>query len=425
MMADLYNINSHQINANDWSVTAMSKQKNHSWRFALFPIAIVFFEIVLYFSNDIFLTGIPQMIRDLHLTITEAQMTVSLWFIGAATTTLFVGVLSDYLGRRRVILFGALLYTCASASLIFIDNKFFFLFFRLVQGSMVSFLTVPGYAAIHEYFDKKRAIKILALMGSVTVAAPAIGPLLGGLILQVANWRYIFVTLFILGIVSTILLFLFVFETLALEKRHPFSFGSALSSYRRLIKTVDFIFYNSMLSLIFSGFIAWVTLSPILLLERFSFSTIQFGFIQLVVFSCYIAGSRVVHYFLTDDNHHVIIRAGLTIIFLSSLVGVLTAYVYPTHFFYFLPCIMLYSFSSALCFPILGRLAVEASEEPMGRRTGLQSAMLMLFASVGTMCAGWLYNGELLGLTRYIAFVSFIAIVILTCKKYSSLQCST
>jgi len=49
-----------------------------------------------------------------------------------------------------------------------------------------------SYATIHEIYGSTRAIRILSLMVSVSVLAPAFGPLLGGLVLKVGSWRNIF-----------------------------------------------------------------------------------------------------------------------------------------------------------------------------------------------------------------------------------------
>src|SRR5580704_8861250 len=101
----------------------------------LFTLSIVFFELALYFSNDVFLPALPNMMRDLHLSVGEAQMTISIWFVGAAFTTLFAGIISDHFGRKPILLMSALLYTIVSFFLIFTLHKYVFLFLRFIQGA--------------------------------------------------------------------------------------------------------------------------------------------------------------------------------------------------------------------------------------------------------------------------------------------------
>lgn len=397
----------------------MLKTANTSPRhMLLFPLALVFYEVALYFSNDVFLPAIPTMMLDLSLSIKEAQLTISLWFMGAAFTTLFAGLLSDHYGRRPLILISAILYTCVSFILIFTTNKYLFLSLRFLQGSMVAFLTVPGYAAIHESFSHKEAIGILAIMSSITVTAPALGPLLGGIILQLANWQAIFAVLFILGAISIILLLLYSIESLPIDKRQPLALHTAGQSYYRLLKNRHFVLYNLVSVTLFSGFIAWVTLSPLLLITHFAFSSIQFGLIQVLVFASYIVGTKAIKYILDDHNKHTLIMSALLIITCASIIGVHIAWLYPNQFFYFLPFMMAYSFSSGLCYPILGRISIEAADEPMGRRTGLQSTLFMMFASLGTSIAGYLYDGNLLSLVSYIVATSIIATLLYVFHQY-------
>jgi multidrug resistance protein len=103
-----------------------------------------------------------------------------------------VGPLSDRLGRRPILICGMLLFVLATLACALTTDFNLFLAGRFVQGATVCFILVAGYASIHEMYEQKEAIKIISLMNSVTVVAPALGPLIGGLIVTFATWRWTF-----------------------------------------------------------------------------------------------------------------------------------------------------------------------------------------------------------------------------------------
>ena len=74
---------------------------------------------------------------------------------------------------------------------------------------------IAGYAVINEIFDSQAAIKILARMKSVTIIAPAFGPLIGSFMLLYVDWPWIFYILAILSAIAITILYFLMPETLA------------------------------------------------------------------------------------------------------------------------------------------------------------------------------------------------------------------
>src|SRR5579883_2704724 len=72
----------------------------------IFPLLLVLYEISTYLSNDMYLPALPQMMADLGLSAKEAQLTLTTWFLGEASMPLIMGIISDRLGRRPVLLMG-------------------------------------------------------------------------------------------------------------------------------------------------------------------------------------------------------------------------------------------------------------------------------------------------------------------------------
>jgi len=146
-------------------------------KLSIFPLLLVIYEIANYLSNDMYLPALPQMMDELGLDAKQAQLTLTAWFFGSASMPLIIGVMADRFGRRPILLLGGMVYVLATIACALSTNGTMLLIARLIEGGMVPSMMVAGYACIHELYEQKEAIRILALMGSISVLAPALGPL--------------------------------------------------------------------------------------------------------------------------------------------------------------------------------------------------------------------------------------------------------
>ncbi|MDF5753529.1 multidrug effflux MFS transporter [Spongiactinospora sp. TRM90649] len=170
-------------------------------------------------SIDLYLPALPELARQLDATDSAAQWSISMCLIGLAAGQLFIGPLSDRIGRKRPLIIGVATYAivsllCAAAPSIAALN-----FLRLIQGLAGSAGMVVVGAMVRDMYEGQRMARILSLLMLVGGAAPIVAPVLGGQLLHVTDWRGIFVTL---GAISVLLLVAATLlpETLKPELRH-------------------------------------------------------------------------------------------------------------------------------------------------------------------------------------------------------------
>src|SRR5262245_26554719 len=116
----------------------------------LFPLLLVLYEISMYLSNDMYLPALPDMMKELDLSIQQAQLTLTTWFVRTASLPLVMGVVSDRYGRRSVLLCGGVIYILMSIVCAMTTNVHTLLIARFIQGATVPSMMVAGYACIHE-----------------------------------------------------------------------------------------------------------------------------------------------------------------------------------------------------------------------------------------------------------------------------------
>jgi len=378
----------------------------------VFPLLLVFHEIGSYLSNDMYLSALPQLVSDLNITQHEGQLTLTLWFLGAVALQLLLGPLSDRYGRRVLLLSSGIVYVIALTICAMTSNLLIFLFARFIQGITVSAVLVAGYASIHERYDQAQAIRILALMGSIVIIAPAFGPLLGSLVLLFGTWRWIFWILVCWAILTTFLLSIWMPETNPPENRHPINFKFLLKNYYAVITNWKFTGLSLTFCFTFAGFIAWLTAAPFLIVDRFGKTAMTFGIVQAIVFVFYVIANRFVKHLLEKIGPVKLVRLGLSITLVGGILSLIFAFVIPNSLSGLVIAMMIYSFGSGLSFPPLNRLAIEASPEPMGIRMAVSSTLMSGFGMLGALTVSIVYDSTIASLAYILAITIIFACLV-------------
>lgn len=383
-----------------------------------FPLLLVSYEISTYLSNDMYLPALPEMMSQLNLSMHQAQLTLTFWFAGSALLPLFMGMLVDHYGRRPVLLVGGIIYILSTITCALTSHLPSLLIARFIEGGSIPSMMVAGYACIHELYDQRAAIRILALMGSVTVLAPAIGPLIGSIILLVVGWRGIFWFIAFLAAVAIFLLYRHMPETLPADQRQPIQPMIQIKQYVRILANKQYMLMIIVLGFIFTGFIVWITAGPLLIIDQFQWSPLIFGVIQMIVFMAYIIGNHQVKYLMEHMSIKQLVLTGLTLTLCGGIAAILMCVTVPTSVLSFVMAMTLYSFGSALCFAPLNRLIIEASDEPMGTRVALFTALWTGFGTLGSILASYYYNGTIASLALLIGGCIILSFLINRLVEY-------
>ncbi|MBP2704080.1 MFS transporter [Microbispora sp. RL4-1S] len=136
--------------------------------------------------------ALPDLGRDLHAGMSGLQWTINAYTLTLAAFILLGGSLGDRLGRRKIFLVGVAWFALASAACGLAPTTPVLVLARALQG-IGGALLVPGSLAIIQATfapdDRPRAVGAWSGLGGV---AAAIGPLLGGWLVEVAGWRWVF-----------------------------------------------------------------------------------------------------------------------------------------------------------------------------------------------------------------------------------------
>lgn len=371
----------------------------------VFPFLLALYEVCAYLSNDAYLPALPTIVEDLKTTHNLVQLTLTTWFMGTASLQLILGPISDRVGRRPVMFIGAGVFILSTLGCAFSHDIHLLLFWRFIQGAAITSIIIAGYATIHELYETRQAIHLLAIMMSITVLAAAFGPTLGALILLVVGWRWIFGILAIWAIFAVAGLFFKMPETI--KERHAIHFGKLITQYGRIFCHRKLMLYLVSSRFLFAALIAWITASPFLLIDTFHFSPLGFGGVQILIFGGFILGTHSVKHLMEKMSFNKLVFLGLIMALLGSVFAFVTSFIWSTQVWFLIVGAVVFAFGSGMVFPVLERLGIDACNEPMGSRVAVSSFLMGVAGMLGSMVVGSIYSGSLLSLSGILLCFSF------------------
>ncbi len=220
------------------------------------------------FSIDAYLPSMGEIGRVLHADPLAVQQTLTAYMVPFAIMTLWHGAISDALGRRRVILWGIVLFGLASVCCALAQNIRMLIVFRVLQGMTAGTGMVVGRAIVRDRFHGAEAQRVMSQITLTFALAPALAPVIGGWLEVAFGWRAVFVFLVLFCIGLLLLCHYVLDETLPPARRQPLHPGYLARSYWGVLTSVRFLALSLTSTLIFSGFFLYVTAAPVFLMRH-------------------------------------------------------------------------------------------------------------------------------------------------------------
>src|SRR5690242_20025138 len=145
-----------------------------------------------FLDSTVVTIALPAIGKDLGAGAADLQWVVNAYTLTLAGFILLGGSLGDRLGRRRVFLIGVVSFTVASVLCGLAVNTAMLIGARALQGVGGALLTPGSLAILQASFSPDDRTKAIGAWSGLAGVASAIGPLLGGWLVEVATWRLVF-----------------------------------------------------------------------------------------------------------------------------------------------------------------------------------------------------------------------------------------
>jgi len=158
------------------------------WTFAIVSIAL--FMVVL--DNLVVTTALPSIREDLGATIQSLEWTVNAYTLSFAVLLLTGAALGDRFGRRRMFVIGLGIFTAASAAAALAPTTAALVAARAVQGAGAAAVLPLTLTLLSEAFPAGKRGLVIGLWSGISGLGVAIGPLVGGAVVDGISWHWIF-----------------------------------------------------------------------------------------------------------------------------------------------------------------------------------------------------------------------------------------
>jgi DHA2 family multidrug resistance protein len=179
------------------------------WIIAVSVMLSTFMEVL---DTTVVNVSLPHIAGNLSASVDEATWALTSYLVANAVILPITGWLSNYLGRKRLLILAVSGFTAASFLCGLAPTLVFLIFFRVVQGACGGALQPISQAVLLESFPPEDRGKAMAFWGLGIVVAPMLGPVLGGWLTDSYSWRWVFYINVPIGIASIMMTQLFIFD---------------------------------------------------------------------------------------------------------------------------------------------------------------------------------------------------------------------
>jgi EmrB/QacA subfamily drug resistance transporter len=172
--------------------------------------------------------ALPALQADLGATVAEVQWVVEAYTLFLSALLLVGGALGDRFGRRRVFLLGVAGFALASVGCGLATSAGQLVAARAVQGIAAAFLVPGSLALLAASFDESRRGRAIGTWSGFSAITGAVGPLLGGWLVDHASWRWVFFLNLPLALAVVVITLRFVPESRDAEASGKLDFAGAL-----------------------------------------------------------------------------------------------------------------------------------------------------------------------------------------------------
>ena len=338
---------------------------------------------------DMYLPAFPRIEQDLHARAGSMQLTLSLFLAGLALGQLVCGPISDRVGRRVPLLYGSVAFAIASALCAFARSIEMLILARFVMGLAGATGMVIARAVVRDSFEEADSARIYSMLMLVIGIAPIISPSVGGWLMGIGNWGWIFWALGGFAVLCGLFVAVDLPETLPPERRDREPVLAIFPRYLALIGNRRFLNYAAPSSLALGLIFAYVASAPSLFMQQYHLSATGFS-LAFASIAIGLIGSAQINRRLTRHfDTHAILRAASLINAAAALTLPVLAWTGVGGF----PAFFAAIFVSLATVGVIMPNATAAVMAPFPDQAGVASALLgMLQFAVGAA------TGALVGL---------------------------
>jgi MFS transporter, DHA1 family, multidrug resistance protein len=357
---------------------------------------------------DTLFPAFPVASHALGVSRVALQQTVSFYLFGFAAGCLLHGPLSDAYGRRPILLVCMFCFVFASVGAWLAPDLHGILLFRALQGFFAAGGTVISRALVRDRFEGPMAQKATSQITLVFLLGPAIAPIIGGAILQVAPWRMIFGVITIYSALVACALTAFLRESHPLENRSVFRPGALFQGYGNILKDRSAVLLIAAAMFNFAGLFLFIASAPAIVFGLWKLTELELWKLFVFATGGIFCGSQLSGYVATRWSPARSVNTGYKLMAAGCILHIAYGYLITRPLWpgAGVP-LLVYATGSALAFPALTVLLMDRFPLARGAAASVQTFASLFLNGVVAGVISPLVSSSTLGLALTQAALAF------------------
>lgn len=304
-------------------------------------------------SANTYMPGLGMIAEEFGVSEVAAYQTLSSYLLCFAISSLFVGAISDSLGRRTVMMGGLLCYALSCAICAFSPGYETFLIGRILMGLFASTGTVLAMAVTRDLFSGRQAQELTSLIAVIFALAPAFAPIIGGWLVSLFGWRSVFYFLSAFATFMAIITFFLLKETHPKSLRTPFQFVPLVTQYAASMKNVAFTAGVICSGFVFMGSILFSAGAPDYVENIMGMGVTDFGYLMIPLIGFSVTGSIFCTKITARFGEERTMKMQIVLMLVAGILGVALNYFWHVPYPFCLFAVIIYSTAMSVVRPIL------------------------------------------------------------------------
>ena len=367
-------------------------------------------------SLSIFLSSILEMSIFFNKSYALMQLSISLYLITTAFFQIIAGPLSDKFGRRRITLYSIFIFILASLGCFFSTQFEFFIFFRIMQGSIAAGFLMSR-VIIRDITSENEAASMIGYVTMGMSIIPLFAPGIGGLIQMLVGWPSIFLIMSLLGL----LLFLLVYRDLGETKTIKINKNKKSSvSYIYLFREVKFWGYSLTLAFSAGTFFSFLGGAPYIATKVYELNSVVSGLVMGFPAAGYFFGNYLSGKYSKLYGKDFMALRGILLVILGMFICLLiTVFYRDTPYFFFGLCSFV-GLGNGLIIPNASVGILSVNENLSGTAGGIGNAIMIGTGAILASLTSYLLENQtsssyliiIMLLSGILSYASFFILVL-------------
>ncbi|MCD5361606.1 MFS transporter [Chromobacterium aquaticum] len=265
-------------------------------------------------ATTVYLPSLPAVMRELAMSQSLVEMSISGYVVGAALPVLFWGSAADRWGRRGPLLISLALFVVCSLLLAFVSSAAELLTLRVAQGIAGGGAAIIARIIVRDHWRGDDLARKLSVLSIAFITALGGGQFIGGLIGKYSHWEAGFALMAATGVAAALLSM-----GLPLQAGRPAAAASGPSPYWSILRRPGFLWPACAGGLGFATTVTLQEVSPFVFQEHFGLAVAGFGNVGLLIGLSYFSGAMVVNRLVARVGGLRLMRAGAALLAAATL----------------------------------------------------------------------------------------------------------